>query len=161
MPYFGTTLGSPPGLPGGRMTGIVPTAGGRITGVDPAVGGGLTTPVSGTALLSGTGNARSPPAPGGTVGASRSGTTGTCAQAGIVASNPAASAAQSHHGPGSGRRRCSAIARAPRPFDCPRIPISRSNHRPKRPQSQPCPRRAGSPNTSLLRHRPSTGRQHR
>ena len=67
------------------MIGIVPATGGRITGVDPPVEGGATTPRSGTGRepsngvagisLFGLESPRSPPAPGGNVGASFSGTT--------------------------------------------------------------------------------------
>ncbi len=132
MRYFGTTVGSPPGLPGGRITGIVPVAGGRITGELPPVTGGATTPLSGIGVsLRGVVKPCSPPAPGGNVrGSTCSGTTGACPQAGIVASSPAATAAHTHQGAGSGRRRCTAIARAPRFRDCPCIRISQSNSRP-------------------------------
>lgn len=102
--YFGTTPRSPPALPGGGITGMVPTAGGRITGVCPAVDGGRTTPLGTGAVMpeSGTGrapsvvpgtvapplfgwvNVVSPPAPGGRVGAPGRTISGTAGVAGAV-----------------------------------------------------------------------------
>jgi len=57
--YFGRTLGSPPGLPGGGMTGVLPVSGvgARISGSTPA--GGHSTP-SDFASLSPSGSARWP-----------------------------------------------------------------------------------------------------
>src|SRR6202795_182974 len=57
--YFGRTLGSPPGLPGGGMTGVLPVSGvgARISGSTPV--GGHNTP-SERASLSPSGSARWP-----------------------------------------------------------------------------------------------------
>jgi hypothetical protein len=57
--YFGRTLGSPPGLPGGGITGVLPASGvgARISGSTP--GGGHNTP-SDLASLSPSGSARWP-----------------------------------------------------------------------------------------------------
>jgi hypothetical protein len=57
--YFGRIEGSPPGLPGGGMTGVLPTSGvgARIAGSTPA--GGHSTP-SDRASLSPSGSARWP-----------------------------------------------------------------------------------------------------
>ena len=57
--YFGRRLGSPPGLPGGGITGILPVSGvaARISGSTPA--GGHNTP-SDLASLSPSGSARCP-----------------------------------------------------------------------------------------------------
>src|SRR5262247_1886110 len=42
--YFGRTLGSPPGLPGGGMTGVLPPPGGGVTSSRSIVCGGQMTP---------------------------------------------------------------------------------------------------------------------
>jgi hypothetical protein len=57
--YFGRTLGSPPGLPGGGITGVLPVSGvgARISGSTPE--GGHNTP-SDFASLSPSGSARWP-----------------------------------------------------------------------------------------------------
>jgi hypothetical protein len=57
--YFGRTLGSPPGLPGGGITGVLPVSGvgARISGSTPD--GGHNTP-SDLASLSPSGSARWP-----------------------------------------------------------------------------------------------------
>src|SRR3954463_5855514 len=57
--YFGRTEGSPPGLPGGGITGVLPVSGvgARIAGSTPA--GGHSTP-SDRASLSPSGSARCP-----------------------------------------------------------------------------------------------------
>ena len=57
--YFGRIVGSPPGLPGGGITGVLPTSGvgARISGSTP--GGGHSTP-SERASLSPSGSARWP-----------------------------------------------------------------------------------------------------
>ena len=57
--YFGRTLGSPPGLPGGGITGVLPVSGvgARISGSTPV--GGHNTP-SERASLSPSGSARCP-----------------------------------------------------------------------------------------------------
>ena len=57
--YFGRTVGSPPGLPGGGITGVLPASGvgARISGSTP--GGGHNTP-SDLASLSPSGSARWP-----------------------------------------------------------------------------------------------------
>src|SRR5205809_5378370 len=57
--YFGRTVGSPPGLPGGGITGVLPVSGvgARISGSTPA--GGHSTP-SDLANLSPSGSARWP-----------------------------------------------------------------------------------------------------
>src|SRR5262249_13876230 len=60
--YFGSTFGSPPGVPGGGITGIGATfsAGGRFTAASSPVDGGCTTPSCG--LLAG-GVTRGSPVP--------------------------------------------------------------------------------------------------
>ena len=59
LPYFGRTFGSPPGLPGGGITGVLPVSGvgARISGSTPE--GGHNTP-SDLASLSPSGSARWP-----------------------------------------------------------------------------------------------------
>jgi len=42
--YFGRTFGSPPGPPGGGMTGVLPPPGGGVTISGSAVPGGQMTP---------------------------------------------------------------------------------------------------------------------
>ena len=63
-PYFGRRFGSPPGLPGGGITGVLPVSGvgARISGSTPA--GGHNTPLD-FASLSPSGSARWPVVPSG------------------------------------------------------------------------------------------------
>jgi len=116
--YFGCTPLAPPAAPGGGITGIVPPVGGRITAISPLTGGGTTgdlAEVSGNGLTVWV----SPPAPGGIVGATRSGGaegTDVWACAGLARIRPSASKTasrtQTQSGCGCGLRRRSAIATA-------------------------------------------------
>lgn len=123
-----------------------------MTGVDPATGGGVTIPRSGDGRalfngaagvsLRGVGKTLSPPAPGGNVGASRSGTAVSCAQTGSDPNNPIAKAAQTHHGAVSAGRRVAItriLVRACRAADCSRISVSRRDCRLKRFQTVSVP----------------------